>query len=286
MLTAQPPPTYQAIVNDATKILYHGSGSPRIDAEILLQHVVQKPLAWLIAYGDTLASKEHLIDFYKLVEMRLQGQPIAYLTGHKEFWSLDLAVNESVLIPRADTEVLVEQAVQRLANNTSTDVLDLGTGSGAIALAIAKERPLTSVLAVDSQEAALVVARQNAESHELNNVRFLTSHWFTEIKMQQFDVIVSNPPYIEPNDPHLSQGDLRFEPDSALVGAQDGLGDIQNIIQTAPPYLKTGGYLLIEHGYNQSEQVRDYFVGIGFDEIVNYRDLNDLPRCTAALWKK
>ncbi len=276
--------TYQAIIDDATKIIYSHSDSPRIDAEVMLQHAIDKPLAWLIAYGDSVATKEHLISFYQLVALRQQGQPIAYITGHKEFWSLDLTVNKSVLIPRPDTEILVEQALERLASDSPATVLDLGTGSGAIALSIAKERPLAAVLATDSQTSALEVAEQNAQSHQLTNVSFICSDWFSELASQKFDLIASNPPYIEPQDPHLQKGDLRFEPSSALVGAGDGLDDIRNIIKQAPGHLASNGQVLIEHGYNQAEPVNDFFVAAGYKNIVNYRDLNNLPRCTAAEW--
>ena len=275
--------TYQKLIDDATTLLYESSESPRIDAEVLLQHAIEKPLAWLIAYGDTNATNEHLIEFYRLVELRQQGQPIAYITGHKEFWSLDLIVNKAVLIPRPDTEILVEQALERLTPKATQQILDLGTGSGAIALSLAKERPQASVLATDSQTSALEVAKLNAESHHLTNVAFICSDWFTELVAdQQFDLIASNPPYIDATDQHLAQGDLRFEPNSALVGSEDGLGDIRVIIEAAPNYLKNGGHLLIEHGYDQAESVKALLVTAGFNNITNYRDLNNLPRCTAA----
>lgn len=276
--------TYQSIINDATALLYDVSDSPRIDAEVLLQHVIEKPLAWLIAHGDSLATKAHLLAFFELIALRQQGQPIAYITGHKEFWSLDLKVNESVLIPRPDTEILVEQALERLAKDKPNAVLDLGTGSGAIALAIAKERPLSSVVAIDSQAPAIEIAKQNAEANKVNNASFLLSAWFSDLPSQKFDLIASNPPYIEPNDHHLEKGDLRFEPSSALIGADDGLGDIRHIIANAPEYLVTGGHILIEHGYNQKTQVRDILLTKGFCDVNNYQDLNNLPRCTAAKW--
>ena len=275
--------TYQKLIDDATTLLYESSETPRIDAEVLLQHAIEKPLAWLIAYGDSTATNEHLIEFYRLVELRQQGHPIAYIIGHKEFWSLDLIVNESVLIPRPDTEILVEQALERLIPNTTQQIIDLGTGSGAIALSLAKERPQSSVLATDSQTSALEVAKLNAESHRLTNVSFICSDWFTELVAdQQFDLIASNPPYIESTDQHLTQGDLRFEPNSALVGSDDGLGDIRAIIEAAPNYLTNGGHLLIEHGYDQAESVKALLAAAGFNNITNYRDLNNLPRCTAA----
>ena len=284
MPTAQSANTYQGLINDATQVLYASSDSPRIDAEVLLQHAIKQPLAWLIAYGDSIASKEHQIEFYRLIELRQQGQPIAYITGHKEFWSLDLFVNEAVLIPRPDTEILVEQALNCLPVDTPKQILDLGTGSGAIALALAKERPKCSVLAIDSQAPALDVAQLNAKTLQLHNVSFLESNWFAQVQQTSFDLIVSNPPYIEPDDAHLSQGDLRFEPTSALVAAGDGLEDIRNIVQEAPNYLKQSGHLLIEHGYNQAESVHDLLTQAKFEDITNHLDLNKLPRCTTAQW--
>ncbi|MBX2847909.1 MAG: peptide chain release factor N(5)-glutamine methyltransferase [Acidiferrobacterales bacterium] len=276
--------TYQRLIDDAYKLLYDCSDSPRIDAEVLLQHAIEKPLAWIIAYGDSVASNDHVTDFYLLIEQRQQGQPIAYITGHKEFWSMDLKVNESVLIPRPDTEILVEQALSLIPSDSAVQILDLGTGSGAIALAIAKERPACSVLAVDNQDDTLQVAKYNATHLAISNLRFLKSHWYAELAERQFDMIVSNPPYIEPDDEHLSKGDLRFEPSSALVGAGDGLDDIRNIIQCTPQHLKQDGHLIIEHGYNQASAVATLFSDVGFQAIVNAVDLNNLPRCTCGRW--
>lgn len=276
--------TYQDLINQATQQLYKSSDSPRIDAEVLIQHVTQQPLAWLIVHGNTNASSPHIKHFYQLLEQREQGEPIAYLTGHKEFWSLDLKVTEAVLIPRPDTETLVEQALERLDLSHANKVLDLGTGSGAIALSIAKECPQSDVLAVDYSQDALDIAKQNARKHDLHNLTFLCSDWFQNIKDTNFDLIASNPPYIEENDPHLQQGGLRYEPQSALVSADLGLSDIRCIITQSPNHLKSGGHLLIEHGYKQADEVRAFFKEAGFTQIQNYRDLNDLPRCTAGIW--
>jgi len=278
-------PSYRELVTQASELLYETSDTPRIDAEVLMQHCVGKNMAWLIAYGDSSADAGHIKDFFSLVEQRQKGQPIAYLLGYKEFWSMKLEVNEHVLIPRADSETLVECALAHLQDQASLTqashkILDLGTGSGAIALAIAKEKPQASVFAVDSQENALAVAKKNAANLELKNVQFLQSDWFSAINEHGFDIILSNPPYVESGDPHLQQGDLRFEPDAALIGAGDGLEDIRQIVATAPDYLKADGKLLIEHGFDQALAVKEIMSRCGFIDIENHQDLNYLPRCT------
>ena len=275
--------SYTALLDDATKQLYDASDTPRIDAEVLMQHVLQKNIAWLIAYGDTLAGADHSKAFYNLVSLRHQGQPIAYLTGSRDFWSLTLAVDENVLIPRPDTETLVEEALERLPKDQSLKVLDLCTGSGAIALSIAKERPLAKVVALEYHIGALTVAQKNAELNSIANVEFRQSNWFAALsESEQFDLIASNPPYVEPGDPHLEQGDLRFEPITALTALESGFADIRHIIETAPLYLKHKGWLIIEHGYNQAQQVAALFKANGFIEIELFNDINHLPRCTIA----
>jgi len=274
--------SYRQLINQATEILYQSSDSPRIDAEVLMQHATQNSMAWLIAYGDTLANASHIEAFFDLIEQRRHGRPIAYIVGYKEFWSLRLFVDESVLIPRGDTETLVEQCLARLANNKTHHVLDLGTGSGAIALAIAKERPESKVDAVDSSSAALLLAERNASANELHNLRFMLSSWYDDLAPFKYDLIASNPPYVAQNDAHLDQGDLRFEPSGALIADADGIGDILHIISKAPSYLKNNGWLLIEHGYEQQHQVAEIFSHYGFSNIELFKDLNQLPRCTAA----
>lgn len=278
--------SYRALLEEGVKRLYNDFDTPRIDAEVLLLHAVKKDMSWLIVYGDRLAEKDHIIDFYELIEQRAVGQPIAYLTGHKEFWSLDLIVNPSVLIPRPDTETLVEQALESLSKNEENSILDLGTGSGAIALAIAKERPQDKVLATDNSPTALNVAKQNAEKNNITNVSFIKSDWFSQIDGQEFELIISNPPYIEPDDAHLQQGDLRFEPETALIGAGDGLDDIRHIISTACIFLSDGAHLIIEHGYNQQQQATELFTQHGYQNIKTHQDLNKLPRCTLGTWLK
>lgn len=250
-----------------------------------MQHLLNQPLAWLLAHGEESATQEHQSKYDDLIQQRKAGQPIAYIVGHKEFWSLKLMVTEAVLVPRADTETLVEWALDFLPQDRAVDVLDLGTGSGAIALAIAKERPRASVVATDSSQAAIKVARQNQQTHQLNNVEFLLGDWFAALDTQQFDLIASNPPYIGPNDSHLQQGDLRFEPTQALVSSGNGLQDIETIVTSAFLHLKPNGHLLLEHGYQQAQEVKTLLIKAGFVDIVTRRDLNNLERCTSARWQ-
>jgi len=273
--------SYTALIDDATKQLYDTTETPRIDSEVLMQHVLQKDIAWLIAYGDTLATAYHSKAFYDLIAKRHSGQPIAYLVGWRDFWTLSLTVNENVLIPRPDTETLVEEALERLPKDRSIDVLELGTGSGAIALSIAKERPLASVIAVEVHPMALEVAKQNNERNNITNVEFRLSDWFSAVdQSEQFDLIASNPPYVEPNDPHLQQGDLRFEPITALSSPENGLADIRKIIEAAPLHLKDNGWIVIEHGFNQDKDVAELLHKNGFSQITLHKDINQLPRCT------
>ncbi len=272
--------TYRALLNQAIDVLTDTSDSPKVDAEVLLLDVVKQSSAWLIAHNSDLVTLEDTESYLSLVERRFKGEPIAYMLGYKEFWSLRLKVNQHVLIPRADTETLVEQALLKLDKQNEYNVLDLGTGSGAIALAIAKERPLAKVVAVDSQSGALEVAKTNAQTNQIKNVSFIQSDWFDDIPAIKFDLIASNPPYVEENDPHLEQGDLRFEPNTALIGGGDGLDDIKKIISMAPSFLKSDAHLLLEHGFDQHKLVEKLMLDAGFIEIENTRDINDLPRCT------
>ena len=273
--------TYKNLVDDAKALLYEHCDTPRIDAEILIGHVTKQSLSWLISYGDSIASADHIKQFYQLVSERQAGQPIAYLIGERDFWTLSLSVDSNVLIPRPDTETLVEAALPLITNTADTSVLDLGTGSGAIALSIAKELPKANITAVDVHNNALNVAKKNAVKNNISNVSFVQSNWFESLDDSlQFDLIASNPPYIEPNDPHLNQGDLRFEPTTALVAQENGLADLSNIIQTAPEFLKDNGWLIVEHGYNQASAVDSLFKQYGFTKISLHKDLNNLARCT------
>ena len=276
--------SYRDLLNDATQTLYEVCETPRIDAEYLMQYALGQSMAWLIAHGDSMATKDHTTDFISLINQRAKGIPVAYLMGYRDFWTLKLRVNEHVLIPRGDTEILVEQALARLEPVVTPKVLDLGTGSGAIALSLAKERSDCHVIAVDKQHEALTVAKDNARTNNLSNVEFLRSDWFDELSGQTFDLIASNPPYVEADDPHLAQGDLRFEPNTALIADEAGLGDLKKIIQSACTHLSTDGWLLLEHGHQQANRVESLLSEAGFSNIRLYADLNHLPRCTAAQW--
>ncbi len=276
--------SYRGLLDDAAHTLYDSSETPRIDAEYLLLHVIDKSMAWIISYGDSNATKAHTLEFYSLIEQRAKGVPVAYLMGYRDFWTLRLRVNKHVLIPRGDTEILVEQALVRLDKFNEHKIADLGTGSGAIALSLAKERPNSSVVAIDLHQEAINIARQNAVENKLSNVVFRQSNWLDDADKEQYDLIASNPPYVEASDSHLDKGDLRFEPSTALIAKDKGLADLRAIIEKAPQHLVENGWLLLEHGYNQADQVHDLLAKAGFTNIQLYSDLNHLPRCTAAKW--
>jgi release factor glutamine methyltransferase len=256
-----------------------------IDAQVLLAHVLGKGRAWLAAHGDEPLSGEEADAFLALARRRREGEPVGYLTGIREFWGLPLAVSPAVLLPRPETETVVEIALARLAVERDTRVLDLGTGSGAIALAIAHERPHAQVLATDTSAAALVVARDNAQRLGLANVEFLQSDWFASVPAMwhraPFDLVASNPPYVVAGDPHLADGDLRFEPAAALTPGGDGLDAIRRIVAGAGGRLVAGGTLVVEHGYDQVDAVRALFQAAGFVDIVATRDLAGIPRAVA-----
>ena len=257
------------------------SDDARREAEILLGHALDKSRAWLYAHGDDEISDAAAETFRSLLKQRVAGTPVAYLVGHREFWTLEFVVTPAVLIPRPDTELLVELALRQIPQGEKVDIVDLGTGSGAIALSIARERPLACVVATDASDEALAVARINAERLEIRNVEFLLSDWFGSLNRSMFDVIVSNPPYIASNDIHLSQGDLRFEPRGALASGFDGLDAIRDIVRNAPKHLKPGGGLLIEHGLDQGEAVRELFTQSGIVDISTSRDVESRERVTS-----
>ena len=264
--------TVQASLNAAIQALRTTSESPRADAEILLAYCLGKSRTWLFTWADKTLESAVVTAFQGLVTERLRGVPIAHLIGYREFWTLNLKVTPDTLIPRPETELLVETALALLPP-TPANVLDLGTGTGAIALSIASERPDCCVTACDFSAAALAVAQENAQSHGITNVTFVQSDWFTALPAQRFALIVSNPPYIEAADPHLQQGDVRFEPLSALAAGQDGLDDIRQIIHHAPDWLANNGWLLLEHGYNQGQAVTALLQERGFQAVRCLRDL-------------
>ena len=255
------------------------SESPRRDAEILLEHVTGKARTYLLAFGETLLTPEQEAQLAALLARRKTGEPVAHLTGEREFWSLPLYVSAATLIPRPDTECLVEQALARLPDGLCR-ILDLGTGTGAIALALASERPDCQVTAVDVMPDAVALAQRNLARLGFSNVQINQSSWFSALAQHAFEMIVSNPPYIDEHDPHLSQGDVRFEPLTALVAANDGLADIEHIITTAREYLVPGGWLLLEHGWTQGAAVRALFSAAGYASVETCRDYGGNERLT------
>ena len=255
------------------------SESPKRDAEILLAWVSGKSRAWLIAFDDAQLDDSQLAALESLLARRAAGEPVAYLIGEREFWSLPLSVSPDTLIPRPDSEVLVEQALSRLPADPCA-ILDLGTGTGAIALALASERADCQVTGVDRIAAAVALATHNGAKLNLPNARFLQSDWFSALNAQRFQLIVSNPPYIDAADHHLSQGDVRFEPASALVASDHGLADIKTIASSAANYLADNGWLLLEHGWQQGEAVRQILRENSFCQVETCQDYGGNDRVT------
>lgn len=268
----------------ATQTLQNTSDSPKLDAEVLLLHVIDKPKSYLFTWPEAELNDVQLSTFKKLIAEREIGHPVAHLAGVREFWSLELEVNNSTLIPRPDTETLVEKALS-LDLPADTKMLDLGTGTGAIALSLASEQPNWLITAVDYSEQAVALARRNQQKLELNNVTVMQSDWFSAVPNQQFDLIVSNPPYIDELDEHLSQGDVRFEPKSALVAPDNGMADIKLIIEQARQYLAPNGYLLIEHGYQQALLLQEFFAQMAYSNILTIKDMAGCDRVTMAQWQ-
>lgn len=260
-------------------------GLARVDAQMLLLHLMQQPAharAWLITHDSDILSAEQQEQWSRLCTQRLQGAPVAYLTGHKEFYGLELSVDARVLDPRPDTETLVDWALELMPAESRCRVVDLGTGSGAIALALQSQRPLAQITAVDASADALAVASGNAQKLRLP-VQFAHGSWLQPLAGQEpFDLIVSNPPYIRSDDPHLAA--LTHEPLSALASGSDGLEDIRSITAQAPEYLKAGGWLIFEHGWDQAEDVASLLQTAGFAEVQHRHDLAGIARCTGGCW--
>lgn len=250
----------------------------RIDARMLLQHVLTVDHAFLLTYPDQVLAPQQIEDFFRLVKRRIDGIPVAYLTGERAFYDLTFKVTEAVLIPRPETELLVELALERIPVDQPLRILDLGTGSGAIAITLAKHRPQTQVVAIDVSADALAVSRWNAKNLQVDNLSWVMGSWFDELSAQKFDLIISNPPYVAENDPHLRQGDLRFEPQIALSAGSNGVACIRHIIEAAPKYLTNGGWLLLEHGYDQADECRQLLQHVGFSNICSYPDLAGIMR--------
>lgn len=251
----------------------------RLEAELLLAHALSRPRSWFYAHASDGLEAADADAFEALVRRRLRGEPVAQITGRRGFWSLELAVTPDTLIPRPETERLVELALERMPRGEPLRVLDLGTGTGAIALAVASERPLADVTATDASPAALAVAEANARDAGLP-VRLLAGDWFAAVPREQFDLVLSNPPYIADADPHLGQGDLRYEPRTALASGPDGLDAIRAICAGTPAHLAPGGWLLVEHGFDQGESVRALFRAAGLEQVATERDLEQRDRIT------
>ncbi|EMR4110168.1 MULTISPECIES: peptide chain release factor N(5)-glutamine methyltransferase [Stenotrophomonas maltophilia group] len=273
-------PSLRQVVAEASARL--GGIDARHEAELLLLHVLDRPRSWLFAHATDPLAADDQAAFETLLARRVAGEPVAYLTGRRGFWTLDLEVDPATLIPRPETELLVELALERLPPDQALQLADLGTGSGAIALALASERPRAQVLATDASTGALAVAARNAARHELGNVRFAEGghDWYAPLQGVRFDLIASNPPYIASDDPHLEQGDLRFEPSTALASGMDGLDDIRRIVDGGQAHLRPGGWLLIEHGWEQGAAIRALFEATGFVEVQTVQDLEQRDRIT------
>ena len=272
-------PVREAVATAAARL---SGDEARHEAELLLLHVLERPRSWLFAHATDLLPADAAAAFDALLERRRNGEPVAYLTGRRSFWTLELEVDGNTLIPRPDTELLVELALARLPAGRPLRVADLGTGSGAIALALASERPLAQVVATDASAGALAVAQRNARRHALDNVQFLAggAHWYAPLKGQSFDLIASNPPYIADDDPHLARGDLRFEPATALTAGADGLDDIRQLAAGAAGHLVPGGWLLLEHGRDQGEAIRALLDAAGLAQVQTLQDLEQRDRVT------
>jgi release factor glutamine methyltransferase len=256
------------------------SESARLDAEILLCDVMQFSRSKIYSHPEQVVPDDKTVLFQSLIKQRQQGHPIAHLTGKKEFWSLQLTVNKDTLIPRPETELLVETALQKIPKGAEFNILDLGTGCGAIAIAIASERPHCNLVATDINANALAIAKKNAETHQLKNILFYHSDWYQNIPPQKFDLIVSNPPYIKQGDEHLKQGDVQFESKLALVAGTDGMQAINMILENTKAYLASEACLLIEHGYDQKLLVQETFQKHNFKQIKTFQDLSGHDRIT------
>ena len=276
-------PTVENAIAIGANLLASSSDSAKLDAQVLLLNILQKPRSYLFTWPEKQLTDEQYQAFQHACERRLQGEPVSHITGCREFWSLQLEVNPTTLIPRPDTETLVELALEcEVPKNAK--VLDLGTGTGAIALALGSEMPTWDITAVDRIDDAVALAKRNQQRLAINNVTVEQSNWFSALKNKKFDLIVTNPPYIEHDDVHLYQGDVRFEPLSALVADDAGMADIKQIITQSRDYLHASGYLLIEHGFEQSAAVRHIFNQMAFINVSTVKDLGNNDRVTFGQW--
>ena len=265
-------------------LIASGSETPALDAAVLMCHALDKPRSYLLTWPERELDDAQQVNFDDLLAKRIGGQPVAYIVGEREFWSLPLEVAPSTLIPRADTERLVELALEKIPA-TEGDILDLGTGTGAIALALASEFPTRHVIGIDLQPEAQQLATRNGQKLNLTNAEFLQGSWFEPLaEHSEFACIVSNPPYIDKMDPHLAQGDVRFEPLTALVAEEKGLADLSYIADNARQYLKAGGWLLMEHGYDQGSAVRQILTKAGYQHVTTEQDYGHNDRVTLGCW--
>lgn len=275
------------LIIQGQQLLATSSDSAKLDVEILLSLVLKKARSYLFTWPEKKLSEEQLLEFIHLLSRRAEGEPIAYITGEKEFWSLLFTVSKATLIPRPDTETLVELVLDLYHNDESITCLDLGTGTGAIALALASEKSTWKIDATDFNVEAVKLAQYNAKNFNLTHVNIYQSDWFEEIsKNKKFDIIVSNPPYIDGDDINLSQGDVRFEPKSALVATEQGLADIKHIADKARCFLHTGGKLFFEHGFEQGQAVRTILTGLGYKNAQTKQDLNGHDRISWAIYPR
>ena len=275
-------PDVTRLLAEASRLL--SARDARAEAEMLLAAALGRDRGWLYAHGDFVPEAAQSARFHHWVARRADGEPVAHLLGERDFWSLRLAVTADTLVPRPDTERLVELALERLPVDADARVLDLGTGSGAIALAIASERPRARITAIDRESRALEVARRNAARLGLDRIRWLRGDWFSSVRDERFALIASNPPYLAEDDPHL-RTDLRFEPRQALVAGGDGLDDLRAIIAGAPPHLEPGGWLLMEHGLSQGAAVRELLAMRGFVGVATWQDLEHRDRVSGGCWR-
>jgi len=276
--------TLSELLTDAARCLAAISDTPRLDAEVLLAAALERPRSYLHAWPERTPEPEQSARFMAWLDRRCAGEPLAYILGRREFWSLELEVTPETLIPRPETELLVELALARLPVDRPITIADLGTGSGAIALALAVERPLARIVAIDRSPAALIVARRNARRLETRHVEFREGDWCAPLRDERFDLIAANPPYVAAADPRWRQGELRFEPPAALVSGADGLDALRVIIGQSPGYLKPGGWLLLEHGYDQGEAVPALLREHGFEAVSDHRDAAGISRTSRGRW--
>lgn len=258
--------------------------SALLDVQVMLAHVLQVNRSYFYTWPEKIITPEQLEQFETLFARRLTGEPIAYIIGEKEFWSLPFKVSPATLIPRADTEVLVEAVLNQITQTTATGI-DLGTGTGAIALSLAHEMPNWSLLGIDYSHDAVLLAKENQQALSINNAQFIQSSWLDNVDeswVGECDFIVSNPPYIDKDDPHLVQGDVRFEPASALIADNNGLQDYIDIMSSAKPFLKSGAYLLFEHGFEQAQSITSLFESHGYSNISTVKDFSSNDRVTFA----